>query len=143
MRLNHQYHISSALARIAIDTNLLEAIAKGRANLKFEEIAINSILIFELQAKAARLSVPAEFVIKAVEVITNSFRMIPFHSSDIIELSYQLRTIIPDYLDCVIVATAVAEKEDLVTEDSLILAQADRLEKEYGIRVMSYKEIVR
>jgi len=96
------------LARIAIDADLLEAIAN-----------------------------------KAVEVITSSFRIIPFHRSDIIELSYQLKTIIPDYLDCVIIATAVAEKEDLVTEDSLILAQADRLEKEYGIRVMSYREIVR
>ncbi|MEM3398065.1 MAG: PIN domain-containing protein [Nitrososphaerota archaeon] len=131
------------LPRIAIDTDLLEAIAKGRASLKFEEIAINSISIFELQAKAARLSVPAEFVIKAVEVIINSFKIIPFYRNDIIELSYQLRTIIPDYLDCVIVATAVAEKENLVTEDSLILAQADKLEKEYGIKVMSYKEVVR
>lgn len=131
------------LARIAIDTDLLEAIARGRANLKFEEIAINSISIFELQAKAARLSVPAEFVIKAVEVITNSFRTIPFYRNDVIELSYQLREVIPDYLDCIIAATAVAEKEDLITEDSLILAQADKLEKEYGIKVMSYREIVR
>ncbi|MEM2733033.1 MAG: PIN domain-containing protein [Nitrososphaerota archaeon] len=131
------------LARIAIDTDLLEAIAKGRASLKFEEIAINAISIFELQAKAARLLVPAEFVIKAVEVIINSFKTIPFYRNDIIELSYQLRTIISDYLDCVIVATAVAEKENLVTEDSLILAQADKLEKEYGIKVMSHKEVVR
>lgn len=131
------------LARIAIDTDLLEAIARGRTNLKFDEIAINSISIFELQAKAARLSVPAEFVIKAVEVIINSFRTIPFCRNDIIELSYQLREVIPDYLDCIIAATAVAENEDLITEDSLILTQADKLEKEYGIKVMSYKEVVK
>ncbi len=131
------------LAKIAVDTDLLEAVAKGRASLKFEEIAVSLISIFELQAKAARLSIQAEFVAKAVEAILKSFRVIPFYKTEVIELSYQVRKLVPDYIDCVIVATAVAIKEDLVTEDSLILAQADKLEKEYGIRLMSFSEIVR
>ena len=57
------------LARIEIDTDLLREIAEGRTKIRFEDIAISQISIFELQAKAARLGIPPHYVIEAVEAI--------------------------------------------------------------------------
>jgi len=59
--------------------------------------------------------IPAKFTAKPIEAILTAFRVKPFYEAEIIEVSYELRKIIPDYVDCVIIATAVALKEDLVT----------------------------
>ncbi|MBS7612029.1 PIN domain-containing protein [Candidatus Bathyarchaeota archaeon] len=131
------------LTRIDIDTDLLQAIAKGKTNVKLEEICINLISIFELQAKAAKLGIPAKFMVKAVEAILKAFRVESFYNPEIVEVSYELRKLIPDYIDCVIVATAAVLKEDLVTEDSLILAKKDAITEKYGVKVLSFKDIVK
>jgi len=131
------------LARIAIDTDLLTAIIKREADLNLEDLTINSISIFELQAKAAKLKVPPEYVVEAVEAIFNAFKVEPFHKPEIIEASYRLRKLIPDYIDSVVVATAITLKEDLITEDSLILAKAEAIENEYSINIFSFKDLVR
>lgn len=56
-------------------------------------------------------------LIRRSEAIS-AFRVEPFYEPTVIDISYELRKIIPDYLDCVIVATAAALKEDVITEDS-------------------------
>ena len=43
------------LVRIRINNDLLRAIADGKIGLKFEDIIVNSVSIFELQAKDAKL----------------------------------------------------------------------------------------
>lgn len=53
-----------------------------------------------------------------IEAIFNAFRVEPFYEPTVIDISYELRKIIPDYLDCVIVPTAATLKEDVITEDS-------------------------
>jgi len=131
------------LARIAIDTDLLAAIAKGKADVKLEEVSVNLISIFELQAKASKLMIPSKFTVEAVKAILITFKAIPFHNPEIIELSYELKKLIPDYIDCVIVATAVALKEDLATEDSLILANREAITKKHGIKILRFKDIVK
>ena len=131
------------LARISIDTDLLGAIAKGQANLELEDITVSLISIFELQAKAAKLMIPAEFTVKAVEAAFTAFRVEPFYEPKIIETSYEMRKIIPDYVDCVIVATAAVMKEDLVTEDSIILKNTEIIQKKHGIKVLSFKDLAR
>ncbi|MBS7655460.1 PIN domain-containing protein [Candidatus Bathyarchaeota archaeon] len=131
------------LARIAIDLDLLDAIAKGKTSLKLEDITVSLISIFELQAKAAKLMVPAEFVVKATNAIFNAFKVEPFYKPEIIKVSYELKKLIPDYIDCVIVATAIMLKENLITEDSLILANAEAIKKEYGVNVLSFKDVVK
>jgi len=129
------------LARIAIDTDLLEAMAKGKTDITLDEVSVNSISIFELQAKAAKLMIPAKFTIKAVEAILTAFKVKSFHNPEIIEVSYELKKSIPDYIDCVIVATAAILKEDLATEDSLILSNKEAITKNYGIKVLSFKDM--
>ncbi len=131
------------LAQIDIDTDLLSAVAGKRVDLKLEDITISLISVFELQAKAAKLNIPVESVVKATTAILNAFRIEPFHRTEIIKASHELRKTIPDYLDCVVVATAIVSRGDLVTEDSLILARTGSLEKQYGIKVVSFKDIMK
>jgi len=108
------------LARIDVDTNLLEAMVKGKVNIKMEEIAVSLISLFELQAKAAKLGVAPSTVSEALEAVNKAFRVIPFYAEKVVEVSFSLRRKIPDYIDCVILATAIVLGEDLATEDSLI-----------------------
>ena len=131
------------LARISIDTDLLKAIADGKVGWKLEEVTVSMISIFELQAKAAKLMVPAEFVVDAIEAIFRAFKVEPFHRPEIIKVAYDVKNLVSDYVDCVIVATATVLKEILATEDSQILSNRELLEGQYGISVASYKELVK
>lgn len=131
------------LAGVAVDTDLLAAIAREEVDLRLRDIAVSLVSVFELQAKAAKLNIPAESTIKAVRAMFAAFRVEPFHKSEIIEVSYELRKIIPDYVDCVIVATAIVLNDDLATEDSLILASAEAISKKHGIHVLRSRDIIK
>ena len=104
---------------------------------------MSMISIFELQAKAAKLMVSAEFVVDAVEAIFRAFKVEPFHRPEIIKVAYDVKKLISDYVDCVIVATATVLKEALATEDSQILSNRELLEGQYGISIASYTELVK
>jgi hypothetical protein len=65
--------------------------------------------------------------LKAVQAILAAFRVESLYRREIVEASYDMRKIIPDYLDCVIVATAIVLKEDVATEDSLILRETEAI----------------
>jgi len=130
------------LARIEIDTDLLRDIAEGKTKIRFEDITISQISIFEIQAKAARLGIPPHYVIEAVEAIEKAFRIEPFNKPQIIETSFNLRKEINDYIDCIILATAITLKEDLITEDTTILKQKQNIKKKYNIDVLNYKTII-
>ena len=129
------------LARIEIDTDLLRDIAEGKTKIRFEDITISQISIFEMQAKAARLGILPHYVIEAVQAIEKAFRIEPFNRPQIIETSFNLRKEINDYIDCIILATAITLKEDLITEDTLILKQKQNIKKKYNIDVLNYKTI--
>ena len=129
------------LARIKIDVDILRAIAENKVNLKLEDIAINAISIFELQAKATKLNVPANFVIEAVKVILKAFKVEQFHRPEIIKIASEMRNLIPDYVDCIIIATAIFLRNDLLTEDSLILSRKGLIERKYGIKVLNFSKL--
>lgn len=130
------------LARIHVDTDLLRAIADGKVNLKLEDVTLNMISIFELQAKAAKLMVPAKLVVEAAKAILGAFNVEPFHRPEIIEVAYRVKKLIPGYVDCLMVATAAVLKEDLATEDSQILSNRELVKEEYGISIWSYEELI-
>jgi len=130
------------LARIEIDTDLLRDIAEGKTKIGFEDITISQISIFEMQAKAARLGIPPHYVIEAVEAIEKAFRIEPFNRPQIIETSFNLRKEINDYIDCIILATAITLKEDLITENTLILKRKQNIKKKYNIDILNYKTII-
>lgn len=131
------------LARITVDTDLLRVIADRKVSWKLEDVTVSMISIFELQAKAAKLMVPTEFVVDAVKAIFGAFNVESFYRPEIIKVAYKVKKLIPDYVDCVIVATAIVLKEDLATEDSQILSNRGVVEEEYGVSTLSYKELVR
>lgn len=130
------------LTRIGVDTDLLRAIDKGRISINFDKLAISSISIFELQAKAAKLNVSADFTNEAIEVINTVFRIEPFYSPKVVKISSELLDRIKDYIDCIITSTAIALDEDLITEDSKIIGNKKFIKEKYKIDVMSYKELI-
>lgn len=130
------------LARIAIDTDLLAAVARKEVDLKLEDVTVSLISLFELQAKAAKLNIPPESAVRAATAVLTAFRVEPFYRAEIVEASYELRKAIPNYLDCVIVATAIVLKENLLTEDSLILAKAKAIGEKYNTKVLSFKDVM-
>jgi predicted nucleic acid-binding protein len=132
------------LVGISIKTDLLKAIVerKIKRDIGLRDIKINTISLFELQAKASKIGVSVERVIKAINAIYSSLKLISFHDSEIIRYSFEIRKIIPDYIDCVIVATAIVLREELVTEDRMIIGQREYLKKTYGLEIYDYKDIV-
>jgi predicted nucleic acid-binding protein len=130
------------LAQIGVDTDLLTAVAKKKAHLKLEDISISLISVFELQAKAAKLNVPAKSTIRAVEAILSGFHVVPFYEAGVIEAAQRIRKTISDYVDCIILATALASNEDLVTEDSIMLEKKKKLLKDYNLRVLSSSDLM-
>ena len=131
------------LAGVAVDTDLLGAILEGKVDVRLEDISVSLISVFELQAKTAKLGVPASTVVRAIRFIMRAFNTVPFYRPEIVETSHELRKQIPDYIDCVIVATAIALKEDLATEDTLIHNMKKMVEETSGIRVLSYRDLVK
>jgi PIN domain nuclease of toxin-antitoxin system len=130
------------LAQIAVDTDLLVAIAKRRTDVKLEDLSVSLISIFELQAKGAKLNIPAKAVVRAVDAMISGFQVVPFYEPLIIEISQKVRATISDYIDCILIATAISSKQDLITEDSLILEKKTKLFKEYKLRVLSFGDLV-
>lgn len=132
------------LSRISIDTDLLRAIAENKiAVVGLEDLGVSSISIFEIQAKAAKLKIKPEYVSEAVSSISDNFRVEPFYAPTIIESSFELKSIFSDYIDCIIVGTAVSLKEDLITEDSKILDRKDILHDKFGVNVSSYATLTK
>jgi len=67
--------------------------------------------------------------------------VIDFWDENLVRISFDLRKMLPDYVDCVIVATAIRYSDMLLTEDSRIHAIKEYIHKNYGVRVLSYSEL--
>ena len=134
------------LARIDIRTDLLRAIVEKRTNIDLElnDLKISLISIFELQAKATKLGISPENISEAINVILNVFDTIPFYRADIIDTAYSLyRNYLNDYIDCIILATAIVLKESLITEDKRILSIKKRVNERYNIEIYSYDDLIK
>lgn len=135
------------LARIEVETDLLLAIAEGRMTppnqLSLEEVTISSISIFELQAKAAKLGVKPEYVLSAIEEISETFKIEPYYSPKILTRAFELKqTLLPDYIDCIIVATAIESKDGLITEDTRITKKRGMLKEKYDLTLKTYRDLI-
>jgi len=131
------------LARIRVRRDLLRAIADGnlKVDIDFRDLKVSLISIFELQAKAFKLEIPPNYVYEAVDTIFKSFYVVPFYKRDVIFKAYELRGMVDDYIDSVILATAIVLGEDLVTEDKLIHKVKSEVEKRYNLRVYCFDDL--
>ena len=130
------------LAKIGVDADLLRAVAEKKARLRLGDISVSLISLFELQAKAAKLRIPASVVNDSVRAVLENFDVIPFSESAVVETSFRLRDQMTDYIDCVIVGTAAARHENVASEDSKIWRARKLLRDEYGVTVRRYKDLV-
>jgi len=131
------------LARIGVKYDLLRAIADGLVDIDFSELKISLISVFELQAKASSLGVSPVHVVKAINTIFKSFKIIPFYEEDIVRKAHEVNEILGDYIDSIIVATAITLGEELVTEDTTINKLRNVLLEKYGLKVKRYKDLVK
>ena len=106
------------------------------------DMGISSISLFELQAKAAKLGVPADYVVTAIENISDVFRVEQIHNIKIIEVATTLLKWLSDYIDCLILATAIVLEEGLITEDLEIRSRRNEIKDKYGIEVVNGKEFL-
>ncbi len=130
------------LAGLEIKTDLLRAIDDGKTSISFADVGVSMISLFELQAKVAKLGLPSRLAIDAIYTINNDLRVEPFYTDRIIETAALLSKDFNDYIDCVILSTAIVMKEDLVTEDSKINDRKDMIKEKYEINVFNYCDLV-
>ena len=93
---------------------------------KGHQISMSDISIFELSAKGAKHitagTLLAERVTKGVRAIIYDERIeiIPISDSKLLITSFKLRSIFNDFIDCLILSTALNHCEALITEDNEI-----------------------
>ena len=99
----------------------IKLVAKGH------QISISDISIFELSAKGAKYiangMLTPERVMMGIRAIVydDAIDHISIHDSDILLTSFKLRSILDDFIDCLILSSAINQCDALITEDSDIL----------------------
>jgi len=87
---------------------------------------ISELTLFELSAKGAKYiashELDPERVRRGITAVTydEALTKIPLLEGDVIQISFTLRGVMNDYLDCVILSSAICSCEAIVTEDRLI-----------------------
>ena len=113
----------------------------SRLSERGHELLINEISVFECAAKAAKLVISGRLRLKrltdgllAAAYSPALIRVSPY-DLDIMRLAVEARRFLHDFIDCIILATAVMHADVLLTEDRLLLRPPDQLLKR--IRAMN------
>jgi predicted nucleic acid-binding protein len=97
--------------------------AVERLTARGDEIFISEITLFELSAKGARYVfeevIPPERVTRGINAISydDSITKLPTYETSILRLALKLRAMLSDFIDCLILASAVIQCKMLITED--------------------------
>jgi len=90
---------------------------------KGDRISISDITIFELSATGAKHitlgALTAERVSRGIRAIVYDDRMerIPIHDTSVLLTAFRLRRTLNDFIDCLILSSAINRSDVLVTED--------------------------
>ena len=90
---------------------------------KGHQISISNISVFELSAKGAKHvatgTLSAERVTRGIRAIVYDERMtvVPMHDSSILLTAFKLRRMLSDFVDCLILSSAINQNDAIVTED--------------------------
>ena len=88
------------------------------------QISISSITIFELSAKGAKYvasgRIPSERVMRGVRtlVYNDNINIVEAHDSSILHTAFKIRKSLSDFIDCLILSSAINRCDLLVTEDT-------------------------
>jgi len=97
---------------------IIKLITKGH------QIAISQISLFELSAKAAKYvkngTLKPETVTKGIRALTynDQIETIPINDTKLLLTAFTLRNILDDFIDCLILSTAINNCNALITEDN-------------------------
>ena len=115
------------LPAIGVSVKQLPKDAPLRLIAKGHQISISDISIFELSAIGAKhitnKTLTPERVTKGLRAIIydDTVESIPIHDRQILFTSFKLRSILDDFIDCLILSSAINQCDALITEDSDIL----------------------
>ena len=110
------------------DDAVIKLIEKGH------EIYISEVTIFELAAKGAKYvltgDLAAEKVSRGVRTIVYDDRItrIPLYDSSTLLTAIKLRGLLNDFVDCLILSSAISQCDALITEDKDIQSLKERKE---------------
>lgn len=121
------------LVGIEVEMDLFSAIEHISVDLDLSSVSISLISIVEIQAKCAKFCVSWEIVNEALNELLNRLEIIPFYNNSIMKTSFMIRREIPDYIDCIILSTAICKEDSLMTEDRRILSFMERNDGKFKI----------
>jgi PIN domain nuclease of toxin-antitoxin system len=93
---------------------------------KTHQTSISELTLFELSAKGAKHAatgqLDAKRVCRGIQAVAQDegLEKLPLLDPETLATSIQLRRILVDYIDCVILSTALSHCDALMTEDGLI-----------------------
>jgi len=109
------------------------------------EIFLSDISVFELSAKGAKhvaaKGLSAERVTRGIRAVVydETVTRIPIHESRILLTALRLRSLLGDFIDCLILSSAVHECDAMVTEDSDIQDLRQNREAEAVLKAINPK----
>jgi len=112
------------LPAIGISVKNLPKDAPIKLTQKGHKISISDISVFELSAKGAKQitagTLPAERVTRGVRAVIydETIEAIPIHESTILLTAFKLRSMLSDFIDCLILSSAINQCDALITEDN-------------------------
>ena len=122
---------------------------------KKHQISMSQITIFELSAKGAKYikegQLSPERVTRGISAIiyNDTIETIPMHDTTILQTAFKLRNMLNDFIDCLILSSAMNNSEAIITEDKEI--QSLRKSSEFcdlvaglnpGFKVLKLNEII-
>ena len=111
------------LPAIGISVKGLLKDAPIKLMLKTHKIFISDISIFELSANGAKHiatgTLSAERVTRGIRAIIydETITISPMHDSTILLTAFKLRSMLNDFIDCLILSSAINQCDALITED--------------------------
>jgi PIN domain nuclease of toxin-antitoxin system len=90
------------------------------------QISMSQITIFELSAKGAKYikegQLSPERVTRGISAIiyNDAVETIPMHDTTILQTAFKLRNMLNDFIDCLILSSAMNNSEAIITEDNEI-----------------------
>lgn len=87
------------------------------------QVFISAITIFEISAKGAKYvasgKIPPERVARGVRAIvySESIKIIEIHENTILNMAFKIRSLLSDFIDCLILSSAINNCDALITED--------------------------
>lgn len=102
---------------------------------KGHQVAISEITVFELSAKSSKFIAKGELLPDRVTdgirslLYDNTIEKVPVYGLEILLIAFKLRRLLNDFIDCLILSTAINNCDVLITEDREIVAQ--KKNKEY------------